>query len=329
LDSLSTLLGSDWLLGALGIAVSVGLFLVGYRQTVTARRERAHAAEVELERILVRRIVLESYRPTSLDLRRLIQGKARDYRIRRGDIVSEAPLLIAIFTRITETDFIPHSEREEALARLTPAITEAEGEPPTAAEVEESAQGQRLALVVPLIIAGLATLVGSLVTAFPPLANLDTRFPDYFAAVAATAGASLALIAIILVLRRFREPQEATGRSAELARYLDFERRVEKELKRTVRHVRSAGPRDRGFDYLVEHGGKKYLVEVKAWTRPLPKTILLNAAETLAVAKREVGAEHAIIVTPRAIRPRILEETAEVAFMTLDELHALFKRTAA
>ncbi len=43
----------------LGIVVSVGLFLIGYRQTVGARKERVTNANQEVEKILVRRIVLE------------------------------------------------------------------------------------------------------------------------------------------------------------------------------------------------------------------------------------------------------------------------------
>ena len=76
----------------IGIAVSVSLFLLGYRQTIGARRERIRAANAELERILVRRIVLEKYTPTQMDLSRLIDGKAGDYRVRRADLISETPL---------------------------------------------------------------------------------------------------------------------------------------------------------------------------------------------------------------------------------------------
>jgi hypothetical protein len=51
----------------LGAAVSVGLFLIGYRQTVGARRERAKAASVELERTLLKRVLLEGYDPSIRD----------------------------------------------------------------------------------------------------------------------------------------------------------------------------------------------------------------------------------------------------------------------
>lgn len=59
-----------YLLPLLGVAVSVVLSIWGYHQIVGARRERIRAANNELERILIRRIVLESYQPTVDDLSR-------------------------------------------------------------------------------------------------------------------------------------------------------------------------------------------------------------------------------------------------------------------
>jgi len=71
-------MSSDSLLGILGIAVSVVLFLIGYRQTVGAKKERVAAADSEIEKILVRRIVLEGYVLKTADIERLAEGKARD-----------------------------------------------------------------------------------------------------------------------------------------------------------------------------------------------------------------------------------------------------------
>ena len=61
---------SEYLLGIAGIAISVGLFFVGYRQTIGAKKERIRSANDETEKILVRRIVLEEYTPRVEDIAR-------------------------------------------------------------------------------------------------------------------------------------------------------------------------------------------------------------------------------------------------------------------
>ncbi len=47
-------------LSVFGIAISIALFIVGYRKTVGARNERVLAANRDLERVVLRRMVLES-----------------------------------------------------------------------------------------------------------------------------------------------------------------------------------------------------------------------------------------------------------------------------
>lgn len=48
---------------AIGVLVSVVFFVIGYRQTIGARKERAAAANRAVYKALLRRLVLESYSP--------------------------------------------------------------------------------------------------------------------------------------------------------------------------------------------------------------------------------------------------------------------------
>jgi len=98
----------------------------GYRQTVGARRERIRGSHSELEKVLIRRIVLESYQPTVDDLSRLISGKAREHRIKVGELLSETQLLETVFTKITESDFLTQDRRNEVLERLSPVFSKVE-----------------------------------------------------------------------------------------------------------------------------------------------------------------------------------------------------------
>ena len=80
----------NYIFGTLGILVSVTLFLIGYCQTIGAKKERNRSANIDIEKILVRRIILETYEPSLDDLSRLIEGKARDFRVRSRELMSES-----------------------------------------------------------------------------------------------------------------------------------------------------------------------------------------------------------------------------------------------
>src|SRR5262245_10846194 len=139
------------LLGLMGIAVSVILFVIGYRQTIGAKNERIASANKEIERILIRRIVLESYLPTREDVSRLLAGKARDFRVGEDDLSSVSELYTAIFTRIFESDLIPSAQRDEILMRISPAISEAEREVLREAEAEGARQPASASAIWPLV----------------------------------------------------------------------------------------------------------------------------------------------------------------------------------
>ncbi len=88
----------DYVLGIAGIALSVLFFVAGYRQTIGAKKERANSANADVEKILVRRIFLESYTPRLGDISRLLEGKARDFRVRTEDLHTLSQVLNSIFT---------------------------------------------------------------------------------------------------------------------------------------------------------------------------------------------------------------------------------------
>lgn len=98
---------------ALGIVVSIALFLVGYRQTIGARKERALAANVSLQRALLRRLVLEDYRPSTADMVRLIDGKAREFRVSQTDLLQPEQVLITLFTEVFDSDLISPPQRRD------------------------------------------------------------------------------------------------------------------------------------------------------------------------------------------------------------------------
>ncbi|MCZ2405946.1 MAG: hypothetical protein LC097_04315 [Burkholderiales bacterium] len=317
----------DTFLAVLGIVVSLVLFLIGYRQTVGAKKERIAACNAEVEKILLRRIVLEGYTPARLDVERLMDGKARDFRVSSDDLLSVGQVLNTLYTRIVESDLIPAEERKAMVERITPSLSESESKP-----VEEvalsTAETRRLEATKSVALAAmavLASLVGALTTALPELANFDTTQPGMFRTFAATAFASLGVIAFFLVTYRLRNAQEdARTKGSEVEQYLRFEGVVAASLKKSGFLVRPV-PEGRAGDFLVERRGRKSLIEVKSWPRRVPARMLSELADRLRRTAVELGADEIIVVTQAP-----LVETAEalqipgVTFLTQRQLQSFF-----
>lgn len=313
-------IGDYW--GVLGILVSVGLFLIAYRQTIGAKKERVNSANGEVEKILVRRIVLEGYAPPVADLSRLLEGKARDFRVRPSDLLSEEQLLTNIFTRILETDFLPQDKRDEILKRLNPIVAEAEGEPlaEQALATIPPARDRFMTRTVALVVMGFATSVaGSLIAALPIAGGLDIEFSKLLPVMVATLAASAAIITTVAAFLRFRESQEETSKADVVSRYIGFEREVASVIAASGGQPETGGP-DSGYDFAVNQNGKKLLIEVKAWARPMPARLIGQLAQRLRhIADREKASE-AIIVTPSPLNVPHEVIGPRVRLMTLRDL---------
>lgn len=292
---------ATYALGIFGILISVTLFLIGYRTTVGARRERVAAANTDLEKTLLRRIVLDKYSPTLIDLSRLIDGKARDNRVRSGEMLSDNQVLTTLYTRVMESDLIPSEQREVMLGRIVPALSASEFEPIQEQAIEELAFSKRRlrqSYVTTALMAFLASGIGALIAVVPQLRTLQPELRRIFPLAAMTAAGSLAAIATAYAVFSLKSDQESdlSSRASELSEYVNFEAQVQRVLEDIGAMVRPSRS-DQGFDFLlVEHMGKKLLIEVKAWLRPIPSAILGRLAERLRTEAKRIGADESIIV---------------------------------
>lgn len=313
----------DTFLAVLGIVISLVLFFIGYRQTVGAKKERITACNAEIEKILLRRVVLEGYAPARLDVERLMEGKARDFRVSSDDLLSTGQVLNTLYTRIVESDLIPAEERRALVGRITPALVECESKPIEEAllEITESRRGHSIAVTATTVMAILASLVGALTTALPDLANFDTTQPGMYRTFAATALVSLVLIAFVLVTYRIRNSQEQVStKSSEIDHYLQFEKLIAANLKKAGFSVRPV-PREMMGDFLVERRGKKYLIEVKTWPRRVPAQLLKQLADNLSRTAAELGAPEVLVVTQVPVLDASeVHEIPNVTFLTQKQL---------
>jgi hypothetical protein len=286
----------DIALGIAGILVSVLLFLMGYRQTVGAKKERIGACNQALEKILVRRIVLESHAPAPLDIERLIQGKARDYRVRPAELFSVGQTLNAVYTRITESDLIPAESRQTILDRILPALTESESKPDQELPSDSESRSVSTVKGITLLAVG-ASLIGALTPALPALIKLNLSDPNLLKVITLTAAASLGAITAMAFFYKIRASQEdVPTRAQEFQSDSRFESKVASSLQRIgltahrLHHVRYG-------DFIIEKNGRRYLLDLKNWPRRVPADVLRSLAERLKSSAQELSADEAIIVT--------------------------------
>ncbi|MDI6773298.1 MAG: restriction endonuclease [bacterium] len=313
----------DSLLGAAGILVSILLFLAGYRQTVGAKKERIRSANADVEKILVRRVVLEGYIPSRSNVARLLEGKARDFRVSEDELLSEAQVLNALYTRIVESDLIPPDQREQILKQIVPSLTESETSPIEEDEASTARVSRMLRTSNLLLglLAGATSIVGGVVSVFPELRTSSADLRELLLPALATVGASLAVLSAMIAFYRLRASQETLSTKAgEVRRYISFEMDVARVLRRLGVKVRRAEPTE-GADFIVDLRGKKVLIEVKAWNRPMPTRVIGQLVERLTGSLRRAEAAEAVVVTPEPLRyPVPLPPDSNVKFMTLHEL---------
>jgi hypothetical protein len=302
-------------MGVLGIVVSVGTFLIGYRQTIGAKKERVANANLEIERILVRRVVMEKYHPVISDLARLIDGKARDFRVRPEDLISEDQLLNTLYTRIVETELIPSEQRNSLLEIVLKAIGESEKFPDSIARediINSDLTASRSSRLIMVVFAALATMLGGFVSALPAI-TLDSgifeAFRNVLPSVIATIVISLSTITALYSASRYRAKQEEpTNRSDTQISRMKFENEINRILQ-MVGKVTVGKPTD-PFDFIVDQGGRITIIKAKAWPNKVPISLIAQTLYRLESAMKERGALQALLVLKEQPTPAMLARYA-------------------
>ncbi len=262
------------LLGVHGTIVSVFLFVISYRQTVGARKQRARNAADSLVRTMLRRVVQEDAVPRIDDIEALRRGLARDFEVKLDEVISSDAVLTTLFTRISDSDFIPRTDRDALLERVREAGRrqriqsggEASG---------RSGTGRAMAAFTGLL-ALVASVAGAFISGIPFLTSLGSIFTAETLSVFAT---SIAAIAGVAAVRVVRQGSERDVQDSWLAAR-KFEWTVADVFLSNGHEItHNTGRSD--YDFSADVGGRKLLVEVKAWTRPQPKTVFKQRSAVL------------------------------------------------
>lgn len=315
----------NYLLGALGIVVSVGLFLVGYRQTIGARKERMTSANTDLERVLLRRVVLEGFSPTRKEIDRLRDGKSREHRVAVSDILLPVELMNTVYTQIVENDFISPDLRKGIVERISPlfeSLDKAEEQEP------ELAEKTSMSWFLTLMLGVLASALGALTSVLPQFRSIALGKKEALELVAITGGVSLVIIATYLLFNRLREEQEeGPPRASGIKAILEFERSIASAIRKTGLLVARA-PLQSGYDFeVVTKTGDKVLVEAKAWTRAVPIVQVRHVVRRLGDLVAKESAKEALLVVREPLElPRDVVGDAPVRILSFREMRNYFAR---
>ncbi len=315
----------------IGILVSIALFLLGYRQTIGARKERVRLANASIHRALLRRMVLEDYHPEYQDVSRLVEGKAREFRVKVADLLSEEQILNAVFTDVFDNDLIAPSQRVELEGRLKTVFHRLEQVPNSieVASVEErSVFAERTQRYV-VLLAVTTSSVGAATTLLPQVIRGQFIDQQLLLPVIVAFVVSLTLITTIVSVRRTRESLEDNPFSAAFEG-APFEQEAASALENhNIPYSTQVRAQNRIADFVAESNGKRIVLEAKAWRGPVSSKILAATASQVMATIQDVGADKGVIVTrDRHSLPKGLSMVSGVPIVPLRGLAAYLRNAA-
>lgn len=106
-------------LSVVGVALTVLFFVIGYRQTIGARKERAKAANRQVTEALFRRLALdEGFYLDRQGIEKLLVGSALGASVRADDLYTSEEMEAVLYTKAIETDYLDSAKRSEVMERL-------------------------------------------------------------------------------------------------------------------------------------------------------------------------------------------------------------------
>jgi hypothetical protein len=316
----------------LGIIVSVLLFLIGYRQTVGARKERVKSANDKLIETILRRIILEKYTPKRDEVKRLIEGKARDHKVRVKDLLSVDQILNTLYTRIFENDLISQNERDENLERFSALFEPDKKEIKQEVELtfEKARDKNRKYFNLLIILLGtMSSVIGVSVVSFDKLTSINFD-SGLNLSILGTMLASMAAVFTVYTFLRFKDSQESSedpaGPKNPIKDHIKFEKEIQNQLKKLNIDMVIPTSRDQGFDFIANIKGEKTAIEVKYWRSRPPFAYVRQVVARLNSSMEKSNIKQGIILTRDTFdlgqRLRVSEN---IRIMTIADLKELIK----
>jgi len=313
---------------ALGILVSVLLFIVGYRQTIGARKERVRACNEKIIETILRRLILEKYTPKKEDIKKLIEGKARDYKVKQKDLLSEDQILNTLYTRIFENDLISQEQRDNNIERLSALfiIDKKEVKQDLEVSLETIYRKKKFVNLLSLIMAIVSSIIGVFVVSLYQLSDLKSFMNSGI--LITMLGSILAIFAVYSFLR-LKDNQESSE-EIDLPKnpfhdYVKFEQEVVIQLRKL--NIETIMPnKDEGFDLIAIIRGEKVAIEIKFWRQRPPFGFIRQVLTKLKNGMDKEGIKKGLLIANDkfGLNDKLkIEDSIEI--LTINDLKNLIK----
>jgi HJR/Mrr/RecB family endonuclease len=286
----------------LSIVVSVFLFVIGYRQTVGAKKERIKTANEKLIEIILRRLILEKYTPTKSDIRKIIEGKSKEFRVKPSDLFSAEQILSIVYTRVFESDLITQTQREETLERLIYLFEEEQKD--VSEELEILPESRKTRLYYYIAALGLvSSVIGVFLSSFDKIANFDTNHPEIYDIIGMSLLGSMIFIVLTYVFIRVKDSSESSEDTAQInhdfKNQIEFEKGVLKMFQKLGVEVLLVGEKNDGYDLIAKINGKHVAIELKYWKERPPIAYVNRAIQRLSQSMKKGNIPEGYIVAPK------------------------------
>lgn len=317
----------------LGIIVSIILFVIGYRQTIGAKKERAKTANQSINRAILRRMVLEEYAPKFKDVRRVIDGKAREFQVSVNELLTEEQVLNSLFTEVFDSDLISPHQRIEIEKRIDSCIQAAEHEEKTRPkfyefqqiEIEKRKKTESLSYMV-----GATSLAGAFSSLLYGIIEKKAYSFEWLMSGVGVLLASVFVLSTVSIIRRNKENFEAPSRRTVQMASSTFETEIVKLFeKQNIKYIIEPDLGKLRPDFLVEINGKKIVVEAKVWSGHIPLFQFKKTIDYLNELSSYTDIDKVILVTnSKTQMPSGAIRNNKISIVAQNELISELKRAA-
>ncbi len=317
----------------IGIAVSILLFWLSYRQTIGAKKERTKNANKSLHRAVMRRMVLEDYTPKFKDISRVLEGKAREFNTSMNDMLSEEQVLNSIFTEVFDSDLISPSQRVEIETRLDSLFLNLEKQSGISSmqefkilNVENKKKRDSIAvLAVSVSMVGASTSV--LYSYIKDPAAIISSNLEWVSSGLGVFIVSLTMLSLISIIRKQKDDASSPSRSSSMISAASFEIDVAKAIEKSDYTYKSE-PRVGKFrpDFVINTENKSVVIEAKSWGDVVPLSIMKKTLNMLESMSNEDGIDSVILVTKKAVPIKgFNSENNKVKVVSMSEFVTMLK----
>lgn len=309
--------------GVIGVILTIVFFVLGYRQTIGAKKERASAANKNITETLLRRFTLEegfSIRPDGLE--KIIIAKAIEYRVHPSDLHSLQNIENIIYGKIIDSDHIDQDKRKAILEKIEHSFKQTKETDKISGATENpgflSGSLAGLGFASAALAGGFSGAISFLLKdrAIEKLSIVDAANP-IIAALALIVATTVALVTFARL--REREKPTTPQPTSFIREGMLFERRFAEMISAKGF---SANQCDKNCDFIVATKHGKLAIELKLNIGQIPSSRISHIINRLEQACTETNCVKGLLVSKIPVSSRV--KRLETALVTIvDEIDAL------